>query len=188
MSFNYTETYVDFDHEIDLCKTYNLIFLTDQLLELKRLKIEQIAVSIFENLVNESYAISVSSRSANFYHNQSSTVAEQLNSKEFPAFKNFIITNDTKKLKSESSKKDNDLYEKNDESLIDTNNTQFHVLRSNDFDNEISLRQLNNNIKTNVDQCVKERISYYSYENFEFRNSELKKINLNLQALSKISF
>ena len=61
------------------------------------------------------------------------------------------------------------------------------VPRSDDSDDEVSLRQLNNDTETNVDQRVEGRISYYSYENFESRNSELKKVNLDLQAPSKIS-
>ena len=155
---------------------------------MRRTKIEQTVALIFKNLINEFYAISISLRSTNFYYNQFLTVAKQSNLKKFFVFKNFIITNNTRKSKSKNSKNNNNLYKKNNELSIDTNSAQFHVLRLNNFNNKILLRQLNNDIKTNVNQRVKKRISYYFYENFESRNSKLKKINLNLQVFSKISF
>ena len=187
LSSKYTGTYVDFDHGIDLCKTYNLIPLADQLLELRRTETEQAAAPIFENPVDESYAIPVSPRPADFYHSQPPTVAGQSNSKESPALGDSMVTGDTRKSKSEGSEEGDDPYGEDDESSVDTDSTQLHVPRLDDSDDEVSLRQLNNDTETNVDQRVQGRISYYSYENFESRNSGLKKVNLDLQAPSKIS-
>ena len=132
MSSKYTGTYVDFDHGIDLCKTYNLIPMSDQLLELRRTETEQAAAPIFENPVDESYAIPVSPRPAYFYHIQAPTVAGQSNSKESPVLGDSMITGDTRKSKSEGSEEHDDPYEEDDESSVDTDITQLHVPRSDD--------------------------------------------------------
>ena len=88
--------------------------------------------------------------------------------------------------KSERSEEDEESYE-DGESPVDTHTTQLHVPRSDDSDDKLSSRQSNNDIKGDVDQQVEKRISYYSYKDFEPRNSELKEVHLDLQAPSKIS-
>ena len=89
--------------------------------------------------------------------------------------------------KSERSQEDEESHEEDDESPVDTNTTQLHVPRSDDSDDKFSSRQSNNDIKGDVDQQVEKRISYYSYKDFEPRNSELKEVHLDLQTPSKIS-
>ena len=90
-------------------------------------------------------------------------------------------------MKSEGSEEGDESYDEDDEASVDTDTTQLRIRQSEDSDDELSLRQSNNDTERNVDQQGEERVSYYSYKDFVPQNSELKDVNLDLQAPSKIS-
>ena len=150
LSIKHAEIYVNFDYEIELCLKHNLFLLTNQLVELKRTIIERAVASILENSMNKSHAISVSSRSIDEYDNQSLIIARQSDSKESYTSKDSIVSSDTERSNTEDSKKDDDSFEKNDDSSVDIDDTQLYASRSDIFDDEISLSQSNDD--SEVDQ------------------------------------
>ncbi|CAF9939546.1 MAG: hypothetical protein HETSPECPRED_001811 [Heterodermia speciosa] len=89
--------------------------------------------------------------------------------------------------KGKGSDEDDDSSEEDDELSVDADITQLHVPQANDSDNALLLRRSSSDIEGNVDQRVEDRISCYSSEDLVPRNSELKEVNLHLQAPSKVS-
>ena len=180
-------TYVDFDYGIELCKTYQLIPLADQLVELRRTITERAAAPALENLVNTSYAVPASPRPADGYHNHSPTIARQPDPKESYMLKDSIIPSNIKRSDSEGSEEGDDSFEEDDNSSVDTDDTQLYAPRSNTSDDEVSLRQLNDNSEVNHNQPVEEKPSYYSFKDFEPHDSKLKEVKLGLEAPSRAS-
>ena len=187
-SMNYLGTYVDFDVGINWCRELGFSDLADQLLHLRHTENERAIEiqqdSIVSPVLEGAVTAPFSSRLANSNHDQNTAVAGSSYSQESPKPKNLMVTNDTE---SESSEEDDDSLEKDDASSVDTDITQLHAPRSNESDDEVSSRHSNDDIETNSDQCVEGRTSYYSYGDFELRNSELKEVKVDLQAPSKTS-
>ena len=98
------------------------------------------------------------------------------------------VSADTKSSEGEGSDEDDNSSEEDDELSVDADITQLHVPQANDSDNALLLlRRSSSDMEENVDQPVEDRISCYSSEDFVPRNSELKEVNLHLQAPSKVS-
>ena len=194
-SSEYQGTYIDFNDGIELCNKYGLHPLAIQLIELKRMGNERAAevrqdhatTLVLENLVDEPHAALVTPRLANSYHIQSPIVAGKSSSKHPPEPEDFTVAGDTRTSKSEGSEEDDDSCKEDDESSVDTNVTQLHAPELNESDDEVTLRQSKDDTETNDDQRIERRTSYYSYGDFEPRNSELKEVKVGLQTPSKTS-
>ena len=177
-------TYVDFDYGIELYKTYQLHPLADQLLELRRTATERAAAPALEN---KTCAVSTLPRPADAYHNQSPTIARQPDPKGSYMLKDSTIVSNTKRSNTEGSEKDDDSLEEDDHSSVNSDNTQLYAPLSDISDDEVSLRQSNDNSEVGQNQPVEEKPSYYSFGDFEPQKSELEEVKLDLQAPSKVS-
>ena len=138
---------------------------------------------VLEDPADPPHAVPASSRLAGLDHNRTLTVGGQSISEQSPQPENLMVTGDTK---SEGSGEDDDSLE-DDTSSVGTDVTQLHAPRTNGSDDEVLSRQLNDDTELNQNQPVEGRISYYSYGDFEPRNSGLKEVELGLQAPSKTS-
>lgn len=105
-------------------------------------------------------------------------VAGQSHLKESPEPED-VMTADTE---IESPEEDGSL-EEDDTSSVDTDVTQLYAPRSNRLGDEALPRQSNDD---DIER-VEERASYYSYGDFEPRNSGLEEMKLDLQTPSKTS-
>ena len=174
-----------------------------------------------DNPIDKSHAVPISSRSADSYYIQSPTNAIQSISKESLMSKDYMVADNIRTSNREGSEEE-DPFEEDDESSIDTDITQFHIPSAtesdnnddadddhdddhddnddnndnindddnnddDDDDNEALLRQSNNDTKKKSDQHVEGRISYYSYGDFEPRNSGLIEVKVGLHTPSKTS-
>lgn len=182
----YQGTYVNFDVGVDWCRELGLNDLADQLLRLRGTENERavdvqqdrVAPPFLDDSTGGPQAVPVSSRSADSDHNRTATVAGQSSSKGYPEPEGLTGTGDMKTLKNEGSREDDNLLEKGDALSVETDVTQLYTPRSNGSDDDA---------ERNDNQRVEGRTSYYSYGDFEPRNSELKEVNVRLQAPSKTS-
>lgn len=206
-------TYVDFDTGIGFCNRHELGRLACQLLELRRTENERAAgvpqdhvtSSNLDNPLDEPQAVSISPRLADSYHVRSPPIATQSGSKEPLMSDVHMVADDTRTSKSEGLEEE-DPFEEDDESSVDTDITQLRVPPAtessndddddndanddddDDNDNDEALsRQSNNDIENENNHHVEGRISYYSYADFEPRNSWLKEVKVGLHTPSKTS-
>lgn len=101
--------------------------------------------------------------------------------------KDSTIVSNTKRSNTEGSEKDDDSLEEDDHSSVNSDNTQLYAPLSDISDDEVSLRQSNDNSEVGQNQPVEEKPSYYSFGDFEPQKSELEEVKLDLQAPSKVS-
>ena len=186
--YKYQGTYVDFDYGVEMCNRYSLFQLADQLLELRHTENERTVAPIPQTSMNECHAVSVSPRVAASNHVLLPTVAGYSDTQDSYEPEDLIIMDDEKAAKSEDTEEDDDSLEEEDTLSVGTDVTQLYDPQSNGLGDEALPRQSNDHdIEPGYEQRMEEKTSYYSYRDFEPRNSDLEEVQLCLQAPSKTS-